>query len=338
MKQIRGWFLLAGIALFVLLLLCSNAAQPGIWNAGGGGFNLLFPEDSSAFRKIQMEREVIAIQLYPGFAVIKGIYQMRNTSGDTIAIRVGYPVQGIYDSEHRMERNEISFDGLYALKVFQDGQERRIIEEPVPDHQPQAQTFDNDNWYVWESEFLPNSDTEISVYFMVNTNNAKITEGYARDSHNAFIYILESGRVWKQPIEEAVFKVQLMEGLTVKDIHGISKSIDFNLASDRQILLGRKISFTPMPVDNVVINYGKQRENFDFTTETAKSATYFSAIDQLSELVVAENRLEAYEEGDPYAVQQIRFLSWLWGLILIPILLLVGSGFWLFRILRGRRK
>lgn len=338
MKQIHGLILQSVIAFFVVLLFCSNAAQPGIWNAGGGGFNFLFPEDSTAFRKIQMEREVIAIQLYPGFAVIKGTYQMRNTTEDTIRIRVGYPVQGIYDSDHRTERNEISFDGLYALKVIQDGQEHPIIEEPVLDHQPLAQTFDNDNWYVWESVFPPNAGTEISVYFMVNTNNAKITEGYARDSHNAFIYILESGRIWRQPIEEAVFKVQLMDGLTVEDIHGISKSINFNLAPDRNLLLGRKRSFTPMPEDNVVINYGQHRKDFDFTGEVAKSANYFSAIEQLSQLTVAETTLEAYEEGDPYTVKQIGFLSWLWGLIIIPILLLVGSGYWLYRILRSRKR
>lgn len=101
MKQI-GWRVLQTIiSFFILLMLCSNAAQPGVWNAGGGGFNLLFPEDSSAFRKIQMQREAIAIQLYPGFGVVKGTYHMRNSTADTIKIKVGYPVQGVYYGQQR---------------------------------------------------------------------------------------------------------------------------------------------------------------------------------------------------------------------------------------------
>lgn len=339
MKQIGVQVFQLMMLLFISLLFCSNAAQPGVWNAGGGGFSFLFPEDSSAFRRIQMKSEAIAIQLYPGFAVVKGTYQMLNTTDDSITIRVGYPVNGIYDSGYRMERNEITFDGLYRLKVIQDGRERPIIERPVADHQPHAQTFDNDNWYVWESVFPPAAVSEISVYFIVNTNDAKITEGYARDRHNAFIYILESGRVWQQPIGEATFKVQFMDGLEVDDLHGISNSVDFGVLPDSKLLYGKKSFFTPMPEDNLVINYGEHREALDFQAETEKSTAYFAQIDELAFMPVDETSVQPYLEADPYVVHQVSGLTWFWMFSLLGaaaiLILLIFIGRFLLR--RSRR-
>ncbi|PHN03533.1 hypothetical protein [Flavilitoribacter nigricans] len=333
MKQIGWWFLQLGAAFFVILLFCGNAAQPGVWNAGGGGFNLLFPEDSSAYRKIQMQREAITIQLYPGFAVVRGTYQMYNTTADSISIRVGYPVEGIYDSDQGMERNEITFDGLYRLKVLQDGRPRPVIAEPVRSPQPQAQTFDNDNWYIWESVFPPRAVTEISVYFMVNTNDAKITAGYASDAHNAFIYILESGRIWQQPIEKADFKIQLMDGLELEDIYGISRSIDFAAVPADALLFGSKKNFSPLPSDNLLINYGERVGSFDFAALVAESETYFAAVDELSSRRIAEQQLIPYEEADPYRVRQISIVQWFWmGLLiglpaLVVVLIILGRYF-----------
>lgn len=323
--------------IYLVLTLCSNAAQPGVWNAGGGGFNFLYPEDSTAFQKIQMQREQIAIQLYPGLAVVKGTYLMKNHTSDTIRIRVGYPVAGIYDGAHHMQRNEISFDGLYRVKVLQDGAPRPILEEPVSAEQPNTQTFNNDNWYVWESVFLPGKLTEIVVYFMVNTNEAKITEGYASDSHNAFIYILESGRIWRQPIEEATFKVQLMEGLGLEDIYGISPAIDLNQVAQKTVLYGEKRQFTPMPEDNLLINYGQRQRDFNFAARTALSESYFAAVDQLADLSIDQQQLLPYEEKDPYEVRHISTVGWVMGLLFIglPAALIL---FVLYRVVRFFRK
>lgn len=337
MKQI-SWIILQSVALlFLYLLFCANAAQPGVWNAGGGGFTFLFPEDSTAFRKIRMQSEAINIQLYPGFAVVKGTYQMQNTTGDTIVIKVGYPVQGIYDSEHRIERNEITFDGLYQLRVIQDGKERAIIEAPLPKQSGRARTYDNDNWYVWESVFLPNAQTAISVYFMVNTNSARITEGYARDHHNAFLYILESGRIWQPPIGEAVFRIQCMEDLAPEDIHGISPGVDFDLLPTQKLLFGKKNDFIPMPEDNLLINYGREVKPFDFAAKTTESERYFTLIDELAHIPVEADRLISFEEADPYRVQQSTPLPWISLILLfgLPALLLLGGAIWIFRLLRA---
>lgn len=73
------------ILLFSPFFLLANIAQPGIYNAGGNGvFSPVFPQDSAAFQKIQMVREEVYVQVYPGFAVVKGCYWMYNTTDETI--------------------------------------------------------------------------------------------------------------------------------------------------------------------------------------------------------------------------------------------------------------
>src|SRR5690606_30316289 len=98
-----------GITIFIITLvlpqnLFANASQPGIWNAGGTVFTMLYPEDSLTFKKIQMQEERIYIQLYRGYAVVKGIYLFRNTTQEALNFKMGYPVNCIYYGGH-MELN-----------------------------------------------------------------------------------------------------------------------------------------------------------------------------------------------------------------------------------------
>ena len=80
----KKYIYLIGIIAFSSLFV-SNSAQPGVWNAGGSGtFTLLYPEDSIAYKKIQMKSEAIFMQLHKGFATVKGIYNFNNTSLDTL--------------------------------------------------------------------------------------------------------------------------------------------------------------------------------------------------------------------------------------------------------------
>ena len=79
--------------------LIANVAQPGIWNAGGmGNFSLLFPDDSISYKKIQMVDEKVFIQLYKGYAVVKGVYKMYNDTYDTVRIRTVYPLNTNFKS------------------------------------------------------------------------------------------------------------------------------------------------------------------------------------------------------------------------------------------------
>lgn len=104
----KTYFLLLGIGL---ILFCSNVSQPGIYNAGGTSFSMLFPEDSLSYKKVQMQNETIFIQLYKGFAVVKGTYEMVNTSVDSLKFTMGYPVNGIYQGGE-VHLNQVRLDSM----------------------------------------------------------------------------------------------------------------------------------------------------------------------------------------------------------------------------------
>jgi len=337
MKTLRP-FLFVFSLLVVTILMLSNAAQPGIWNAGGGGYHLLFPGDSLNFKKIQMHSEKISMHLYPGFAIVKGEYQMKNETNDTVSIKVGYPVNGIYEGNHFGKLNLVTFDGLYKIKALQNGELLSILEKPIDSEQTNSETFNNENWYVWENTFLPNQTTAIEVFFMVNTNNAHILEGYNKDNHNAFIYLLESGNVWKQPITNANFKVELKEGLTLDDLHGISQSLSWknNMYENPNILIASKVSFTPAPKDNIVINYGNRIENFDFKAKTKNAEFYFDEINRFSKIDF--KNVTSLESKNPYDVSSSDLFGFLISLLfLIPGLLLAALIYYIVKYVMLRK-
>lgn len=108
------------IAVVISLLLSdttrANVTQPGIWNAGGTVFTMLFAEDSSTFKKVQMQEEQIYIKLYKGFAVVKATYLFKSTSTDMLQFKMGSPVNGIYSRGSDIQ-NHIVLDSLSAFKI-----------------------------------------------------------------------------------------------------------------------------------------------------------------------------------------------------------------------------
>lgn len=267
--------------LFPDQIVLANAAQPGVWNAGGAAFVMLYPEDSSVFRKVQMKNESIFIQLYNGFSVVKGTYFFSNTTNDELRFKMGYPTNGIYNGGDIL-LNQVRVDSLSNFKIKADGQwltvERRNI-----DKSDNFTLFDN-SWHVWEMSFKPGETRHVEVYFIVNTNNAKLVSGYNQSQKNAFIYLLESGSVWKQPIDTARFYIQLLDGLTTADLNGISKGFDFKISDINQLLVGFKTDLSPTPNDNLVIVYGNRSLDFDFGRVALNHKNLFEKIERFSSI------------------------------------------------------
>ena len=204
---------------FVLLCCCwlvipntlwGNVAQPGIWNAGGTVYTMLYPDDVSTFKKIQMQQERIFIQLYPGFAVVKGTYVFKNTTNEYLQFKMGYPINGIYSGGEN-NLNQIVLDSLSQFKIKAKNKWLTLEKERHLEINTNAQNIDafSDNWKVWCMQFAPNEIQKVEVYFIVNTNEARIRKGYDVEKKNAFIYLLESGSVWKNNIEKGEFYIQL---------------------------------------------------------------------------------------------------------------------------------
>lgn len=330
----KTYFLLLGIGL---ILFCSNVSQPGIYNAGGTSFSMLFPEDSLSYKKVQMQNETIFIQLYKGFAVVKGTYEMVNTSVDSLKFTMGYPVNGIYQGGE-VHLNQVRLDSLYKFKIKTNGKEQSINQQKIGDSN-QTQTFQNENWLTWEITFHPKENKQVEVYFLVNTNEAGITKGYTNERKNAFIYLLESGSVWKQPIEQGNFIVELKDNLKLEDISGISSHLNFQTTTSETILVGTKSNFSPTPKDNLIITYFKHQPDFQWESKLLQSEKLFDEIDAFSKENVSQ-KLKPYEAKNPYEVQP-DFWSFLPGLLIfaaiaIPFVLGIALVVFLYKIIKKK--
>lgn len=309
----------------------ANAAQPGIWNAGGTVFTMLYPEDSLTFKKVQMQQERIYIQLYKGYAVVKGTYLFRNTTGEKLNFKMGYPVNGIYGGGSG-DLNQVQLDSLSQFKIRAKGEWLSLQEKPNK-RRDNIITF-SDNWKVWEMAFAPNESQTVEVYFLVNTNDAGVQKGYNYENKNAFIYLLESGSVWHQPIEKGNFYVQLMDGLTPKDVQGLSSGFGFRYNETHQLYSGTKINFSPTPKDNLVATYYKRNEHFVFDKVLDQTENLFAKIDELSNLSLENLTYSETEIGNPYEVEStflgslpyllimfVMFAPFIIGLIVVVIII-----------------
>ncbi|MFK8061043.1 MAG: hypothetical protein AB8B78_13255 [Polaribacter sp.] len=276
------------------IFLVSNSAQPGVWNAGGSGsFTLLYPEDTIAYKKIQMKSENIFMQLHKGFATVKGDYYFKNTATDTLKIKVGYPVNNVFENvDFHHQVNEVRVDGLYKIKGLVNDKNTTLYEKP---------NTENDNWYVWEVIFPPNKITKFTVYFLVNTNNAKILEGYNSDKKNAFIYLIETGSLWKSPIEKGNFYTQLMNDISVDAIKTSSPNSLF-FDKENATLKFSLSNYGKKPDPNFVITYSETLKKFDFKGITKKSDSYFKEIDVFSKTDFTTSTFEPINLPDAYKV------------------------------------
>jgi len=219
--------------LFFLVIFFSearaNVAPPGIWGAGHASTLIpIFREDSFAISQLQMEKELIEIDLYRNFAVVKGTYCFKNHSRKFLKLKMGYPING---SHPATPIEEIRFDDLYHLRVLINGQSKEIkllseLIEKLESEDMKKDLIPNslekcEDWYVWEMESLPEGVVQVQVYFIVKTN-ATLIQGYGRKEGNAFEYILHTGATWKNRILSGSIEIQLKDRLKVGDIFGVN--------------------------------------------------------------------------------------------------------------------
>lgn len=310
------------IIFWVLISCCSlkaNIAQPGVWQAGGmHNYALLFPEDNLAFQKVQMIDERVSILLYPGFAVVKGEYWMQNNTDSTLQFKAGYPINSSSEGRN-MKLTQIIFDDLYALKVYADGSPLSI-----------QQIEQSDNWYIWQHTFEKQSTTKVDVYFLMNTNNASVLQGYSKQYSNAFIYLLESGASWKLPILKGEIRLQVQDNLRLNSIKGGLPVNFFQQNKMSQILRGRFNALAPSSADNIVLTYGKRLDKFNFEQVLQQQEEYFAKADALSALDLDTYSFEPISLGNPFHVPDFDGLQptglWSWmQVIFYGFIFLLGT-------------
>lgn len=334
----KNKFLLFLLAFFPPLLQ-ANIAQPGIYQAGGTqGFTLLHAGDSAAFKQISMAREEISILLYPGFAVVKGSYWMVNHTDTMLTSHIGYPVN------HIIQRNgegsstaEVWFPEFYGLKALSNGQQQSVLLDSSLRY-GESSGYDRVDWYVWEASFEPQSQTLIEVYFIVNTNEAQILQGYDKNYDQVFMYLLESGAVWQGPIGEGIVKMKGMDGIMLTQDQRGSTRQEVQFIESENMLFTQFTNLIPTPEDNIILRLDEKIEEFDFETILADSIAYYKTVDHFANLETNYALAVPANLADPLVVTGfsgsavIGFFMMaviyapIWGGVLL--VLFVGMWFW----------
>lgn len=292
----------------------ANAAQPGVWSAGGSGvFSLLYPEDSNAYKKIQMQSEQVYMKLYPGFAVVKGVYHFYNDQDSTISLKIGYPVNQVFESKRKeMHRNEVVYEDIYSIKASWGGKDSLPIMDTLS------------NWYVWDASFKPRESTTFQVYFIVSTNNASQSQGYNKTHQNAFIYLIETGSIWKSPIDSGDFYV-FVDTKIAKDQIRTNKSGHIKHLLEENIFHLRMTDYGYTPDENLVFTYHEHIENFQLDEILNNKDMYFKEIDSLSKSKINKNAMHLFESKSPYEVDGTgSFVSWIFYFTIYGIPSLIG--------------
>ncbi|MBI1307393.1 MAG: hypothetical protein GC181_12385 [Bacteroidetes bacterium] len=318
--------------------VCANSAQPGIWNAGGTGtFSFLYPNDSMNFQKVQMVDEKVSVQLYSGYAVVKGTYFLVNQSHDTVKIHAGYPVNSFHDFGKSHYLTGIHFDSLSQLRVKVNHLEVKDILKPIDNEK--LEQFGK-NWYTWVTTFIPGDTTVVEVYFLMNTNDAAVSQGYNRDHINAFLYILETGANWMQPVKRGEVRIQLMDGFTLKNVVGGSPDSIFQWNEQRGILLYRFENLFPTEDNNIVITYGQDDKTFDFSAVVTVADNLFREIENFSGTDLSRLEFKSVTLETPFITRSTNvFMIVFWSVIIgLPLIFFLIIFFGVRYLVRRSRR
>jgi hypothetical protein len=325
MKKIFGYLFL----LLSINICYANVAQPGMWNAGyAGRFTTLFEKDSVHFGKIVMQKERVLINVYPGFAAVKGEYWMHNPTNETISMTVGYPLNGGEYEEEKI--GYVQYEQLSNLKVIMN-------DLPVSSKFTGDTSVANSNnleWYYWQATFPPNSVTKITVYFLTDNSKAGLRKGYNSEDGNAFTYVLESGRAWGGNINSGDILIKLRDGLTLKNIRGIIP--DKILKGDDTHLQFSFKDLEPGLADNILFWYDKKEKNFNFKSIASNADQYFKELDSFP--------IDEFNKGnfsilnkDNFKVKDTASLLFIGFLVLVALLgiaLVAGVVYLIYKLIR----
>ena len=315
----------------------ANSAMPGLWQAGANGkFIPLFASDSIYFGKIQMQHEQILVNLYPGFAVVKGEYYMYNNTNEAINMHVAYPKQARF-SDTLVENVIPSY--IDALKVLVNDSPTELMRKKdlvvLPSSGPIATTNEQDyeNWFVWTMTFAPKAFTKITVYFLTDNSHAKLSRGYSRDRGSAFTYVLESGRAWGGSIDSGKICIQLKEGLTTKEVKAI---LPYNtLKGDDTHLLYQFVNKEPAEKDNLLIWYKESAQDSSFEYKIVpEAAKYYAEIDGFEVAAFSSTALVPLQIND-FEIHSSNPLSWIfYGMIAFGGMILFVIIYALYRLIK----
>lgn len=213
------------ILLLLLFVATANGRETlppdGIWNIGSAGhIRPHQPSDSIRCQRIRLDNQIVLVNLYPGFAVVKSEYRFSNPSDSAIRIDLAYPASGHYPLQGL---GKGIFDDNRGLRVISNG--KRMVTSRVTDsmHGPMDAY---DPWIptasdTWSQTFAPRSTTTIAVYLIARTHLSRLLQDDKASTGNAFGYITAGSNQWQGHAGAFQMLVRLNEDLYLTDIRGL---------------------------------------------------------------------------------------------------------------------
>lgn len=269
----RKWRLLVFFYLASFAVSAQSDLQ-GIWNAGvGGQFYPVFPSDSIHFGKIKIQKQLIMVNLYAGFAVIKGEYSFVNTTDQPIHIQIGYPVRGHYPQrlvENVFYNEQYNFrakaNGI-PVKPYRLSDSGKVVPVVINGNESAASLVTD--WYVWQQAFPSGTVTTLTVYFITQNNLSKFKKGDESRDANAFGFSLESGNAWGGKIEAGDVFIKMNDKLSLIDIKGLLP--DSLLKGDLYHLQYSFKNLDPKTGNNLLIWYDGAAPDYKFDKKVLPS-------------------------------------------------------------------
>jgi tetratricopeptide (TPR) repeat protein len=174
----------------------------------------LAPAEGEQATEIAMRAEVVELVLHEDYAEVRAVFDMQHTGSVTESLEVGFPTEATPIPRSVREGLDYSggFDGggtIYAFQAEVDGEsieaERKQVDE---DDEREVHR----HWVCWPMEFAPGQRRRIEVRYEVETKDSMYLEPQTALQPRELIYVLKTGRGWKDTIGSARILLRAAEG------------------------------------------------------------------------------------------------------------------------------
>jgi len=275
----------------------------GLWQAGTTG--RISPLDESSTQKaagIRFERELVQVDLHPGFAVVKSEYRFNNPSDSAFSLTVGIPSSGHYTVKGV---GRCSFYGNEAPVVISNGKRMEVSNREVPptDTLPAYDTVMAHRYHNWVQRFEPGTTT-MTLYLTTQNHLSRLVRGDSARDGNAFGYVTDGDRRWPGGAKVSQVLIRLNGELYLTGIRAAMPEGSF--LGDLRHLRWNRSDDTTGPSPNLLVwyegappdyKYGKKVQGATDTLYRIMDAFPLSEFDAPSLQPVSRSSLEVSRTG-----------------------------------------
>jgi hypothetical protein len=194
-RGMRSMILLAS-AFLLSITAAAQKIEDGLWNTGRA-FSITSLNDDDS---IVLQKQLSLVQIYPGFSVVKSVYDIRNTHQDSFYAEFQW--KDTLSTAHRFfhQLNNLGSSGMKVL-IGKDTIKPQVV----------------DGSLVFGTHLPPRQVTTITTYQLTPNNQGKLSGDETVKEMNAFVFSFD---IWKVQGIRQVF-INLMGGITLTNLKGV---------------------------------------------------------------------------------------------------------------------